>query len=379
MPSTTVTDTASDDGEASLSLSLGDIFAALSKHLRLLTLGPLAVGVAALGVSFLIPPTYTAKTTFLPPQQQQSGAASALASLGALASIAGASAGIKSPAEQYVALMQSTTVEDRLVDRFKLMQVYDVKFRSDARKELEKNVRIAVGKKDGLISVEADDESPQRAADLANAHIEELRRMASGLALSEAQQRRVFFESQLQQVRAQLTEAQLALQGSGFNASALKAEPKAAAEGYATLRAQATAAEVRLQVLRQQLADGAPEIQQQQAVLSALRSKLAQSELGSSDRSQGPDYISRYREYKYQETLFDLYARQFELARADEAREGALIQVIDPAAPPERKSRPKRGLIAIFATLASLLLLGNIVLILELKRRAADKQLELTT
>lgn len=376
MQSTSVTGTANHEGEAGP--SLGDVLSVLFAHRKLLSLGSLTVGLAALGLSFLIPPSYTAKATFLPPQQQ-GGAASAIASLGALASLAGASAGIKSPAEQYVALMQSTTVENRLVDRFKLIEVYDVKLRSDARSMLEKNVRIGVGKKDGLISVEADDTSPQRAADLANAYVEELRRMASGLALSEAQQRRVFFENQLQQVRTRLTDAQQALQAGGFNASALKAEPKAAAEGYAALRAQATAAEVRLQVLRQQMADGAPEIQQQQAVLSALRARLAQSEIGGGDHTEGPGYISRYREYKYQETLFELYARQFEISRADEAREGALIQVIDPATPPERKSKPRRGVIAIFATLAALFVLACLVLFRDFKLRAAGNHAEMTT
>jgi uncharacterized protein involved in exopolysaccharide biosynthesis len=340
------------DGE----ISLLDLALPLAEHLKLLILGPLLIGLTALGIAFVIPPTFTAKTVFLPPQQQQSSASAALSQLGALAGIAGGAAGIKSPADQYVALMQSTTVTDRLIERFKLMEVYESDYRFEARKELAKNVRIAAGKKDGLITVEADDTDPQRAADLANAHVEELRLLTSQLSLTEAQQRRAFFEVQLQQTRDRLTKAQQKLEASGFNPGALKAEPKAAAEGYAKLKAELTAAEVRLQTLRRGLVDSAPEVQQQQTLAGALRSQLNALER-SSDLGGGSEYISKFREFKYQETLFELFSRQYEMARLDESREGALIQVVDVGQVPEWKSKPKRGLIAVAATLASLLLL----------------------
>lgn len=345
------TETIVQDDE--LGLSLSDVVNALRVHLKLLIFGPLAVGVLAFGVATLISPTFTASTTFMPPQQAQSSAASALASLGALGGLAGNMAGVSNPGERYVALLQSVTLSDRIVDQFKLMDVYGFKFRVDTRKELARNVRIGLGKKDGLISVEVDDKSPQRAANLANQYVEELRRLTASLAVTEAQQRRLFFEKQLQTSRDQLVQAQQALQASGFNPGALKAEPKAAAEAYARLKAETTSAEVRLQVLRGSLADGTPEVQQQQAALAALRGQLARSERAS-DSTDGPDYVSKYREFKYQETLFELYARQFELARIDESREGALIQVLDVATPPEKKSKPRRGIITISAMLTAL-------------------------
>jgi uncharacterized protein involved in exopolysaccharide biosynthesis len=337
-------------------ISLRDLVQPLLTHWKLLVVGPLLAGSAALGITFLIAPAFTARTSFLPPQQQQSAAAAAIASLGGLAGLAGSAANIKSPADQYVALMQSVTVEDRIVDQFKLLEVYDQKLRVDARTVLEKQVRIAVGKKDGLISVEVDDESPARAAAMANQYVEELRRLTSVLAVSEAQQRRAFFERELTQTRDRLTKAQQVLQGSGFNPGALKAEPRAAADGYARLRAEVTAAEVRLMTLRSTRAEQAPELQQQQATLSALRAELARSEQAT-QVTGGPDYISKYREFKYQETLFDLFSRQYELARVDESREGALIQVLDQALPPEKKSRPKRGVIAVVTTFFALILI----------------------
>jgi len=360
----------SSEDEFDDSLSLLDLLLPLVESWKLWILGSMAIGLAALGIAFMLTPAFTARTTFLPPQQQQSGVASALASLGALAGLAGATAGIKSPADQYVALMQSVTAEDRLIDQFKLQDVYKSKYRFEARKELEQNTRIAVGKKDGLINVEVDDVSPQRAADLANAYVEELRRMTSVLAVSEAQQRRTFFEKELKDARDQLGKAQVALQASGFNVGALRAEPKAAAENYARLKAEVTAAEVRTQVLRGTLADSAPEVQRQLAQLTALRAQLARLEQAT-DASVGPDYVSKYREFKYRETLFELFARQYEIARVDESREGALIQVVDVAVPPEYKSKPKRLFIAVAATLLSLLLLGMYILVRHFWRENA--------
>ena len=352
------------------SLSLLDIAIPLVEHWKLWILGSLAVGLVALGMAFLLTPMYTARTSFLPPQQQQSGMASALASLGGLAGLVGVAGAIKSPADQYVALMQSVSAEDRLIDQFKLMQVYESDYRFEARRELERSTRIAIGKKDGLISVEVDDVSPQRAAELANAYVDELRRMTSVLAVSEAQQRRVFFEKELKDARDQLARAQQELQASGFNVGALRAEPKAAAESYARLKAEITAAEVRTQVLRGSLADSSPEVQRQLAQLSALRAQLARLEQ-TADANVGPDYLTKYREFKYRETLFELFARQYELARVDESREGALIQVVDIAVVPEYKSKPKRLLIVVAATILSLLLLGMFILVRHFWRETA--------
>ncbi len=333
-----------------------DVILLLLQHRWLLLLGPLVAAAAAVALTFAMRPTFTARTSFLPPQQAQSAAATALASLGALSGLVGASGNVRTPADQYVALMQSVTVADRLIDEFKLMQVYEERFRSETRDELAKRVRIAVGKKDGLISVEVDDTDPQRAAAIANRHVDELRRLSSQLALTEAQQRRVFFESQLGLTRDLLTQAQQSLQASGFSSGALRAEPKAAAEAYARLKAEVSAAEVRLQVLRRSLADGTPEVAQQLSVLAAMRSELARLQ-SSESASQGPDYVGRYREFKYQEALFELLARQYELARLDESREGALIQVLDTAVAPEKKSKPRRGMVAATTAVVTLMLL----------------------
>ncbi len=334
-------------------ISLLDLLQVVVDNLRLLVLGPLAVGLAALGFSFTIPPTYTAKTQFLPPQQQQSAAASMLASLGALGGLAGAATGLKNPSDQYIAFMKSVSVQDALIERFKLLDRYQAQTKTDARAALSGSSRFASGK-DGLISVEVDDKEPQFAAQLANAHAEELQKLLGRLAVTEAQQRRVFFEKQLALAKDNLVKSELALKSTGVNSSALKSSPAAAVEAVARLRAGISAQEVKIASMRGYLTEAAPAMKQALTELLALREQLAKAERDELPQAAGQgDYVARYRDYKYHETLFELFAKQFELAKVDEAREGAVIQVLDVAQAPERKSKPKKALIATIATLAS--------------------------
>lgn len=323
------------------------------------------MGALAFGSAFLMPPTYTAKTVILPPQQQQSSLSSALGSLGALAGFAGGMAGIKSPAEQYIALLSSETVSDRIIAQYELAQVYDEKYRSDVRKKLLKSVAFTAGKKDSLITIEVDDRDPDRAAKMANSYVEQLRLMSNGLALSEAQQRRKFFEEKLQETKEALTRAQVSLQGSGFNPGAIKAEPKAAAEAYSRLRAEAVAAETRLKALSSTFVESSPEVRSQAAVLSSIQAELAKLE-SSQTQGNDSDYVGKYREFKYQETLFDLFAKQYELARVDEGREGGLIQIVDPAQVPDKPAKPKKMALAILG-----LLMGALFSSIHVVRKSA--------
>jgi tyrosine-protein kinase Etk/Wzc len=340
-----------DDDE----VSLLDLLQTIVDNLRLLVLGPLAVGLTALGISFLVSPTYTAKTQFLPPQQQQSAAASMLASLGSLGGLAGAVGGIKNPADQFLAYMRSVTVQDTLIERFKLQERYEAKTKTDARLALKENVRAASGK-DGLISVEVDDKDPSFAAELANAHVEELGKLLGKLATTEAQQRRLFFEKQLTQAKEKLIQSEIDLKSTGVSGSVLKSNPASAIAAVASLQAGVTAQEVKLGAMRGYLAETAPEFKQALNELANLKAQLSKQEKDtpahSSMTAQG-DYVSKYREFKYNETLFELFAKQFEIAKVDEAREGAVIQILDAAQPPERKSKPKKAIIGIIATLAA--------------------------
>lgn len=334
-------------------ISLLDLLQTIVDNLRLLILGPLVVGLAALGISFAVPPTFTATVKFLPPQQQQSAAASMLASLGGLGGLAGAAAGLKNPSDQYLAFMKSNSVQDALIERFKLDERYQAKFKEDARAALTGSTRATSGK-DGLITVQIDDKDPKFAAELANAHVDELQKLLARLAVTEAQQRRAFFEKQLGQVKEKFTEAEQALRATGVSSSVLKSNPTSALAAVAGLKAQVTAQEVKVGAMRGYLADTAPDFKQAMTELANLRAQLAKQEKDEPAATAGQgDYVAKFREFKYQETLFELFAKQFEMAKVDESREGAVIQVLDAAQPPERKSKPKKALIAIIATLAA--------------------------
>lgn len=356
-------------------LSLLDLALVLAENLKLLVVVPLAAGVVALVIGFLTSPTYTATARILSPQQQQTGGAALAVQLGALAGLVGGAAGIKNPADQYVALLKSRTVYDAIIRRFDLTALYESRYLEDTRKTLDGRVRVFAGVKDGIISIEVDDRDPVRAADMANGFVDELRKLTNTLAVSEAGQRRLFFETQLKQAKDNLTKSEVALRGSGISEATLKTVPQAQLEALARLKAQIAAQEIKLASLRTYMTDSNPDLRVGLQELSALRAELAKAEQSSSAgaKGEGAEYIAKYRDFKYHETLFELMAKQYELARLDEAREGIVIQVVDAAQPPERKSKPRRALTAILATIAVGFLMIIVVFIRHGFRRAAAR------
>jgi tyrosine-protein kinase Etk/Wzc len=333
-------------------ISILDLLQVVADNLRLLVLGPLLIGLLALGIAFTVPPTFTAKVQFIPPKQQQSSAAAALSDLGILGGAAGAIAGVKNPADQYAALIKSKSVADALIEQFNLMKRYDEKYRTDTRKVLADNTRVVVGAKDGLISIELDDKDAETAADIANSYVVELRKLLNRVALTESQQRRMFFERMVGETKTNLVKAELALKSSGVDSSALKLSATSSLEGVARLRAQISVQEVKLAAMRGYLAETAPEFKLALNELAALKSQLSKADKDDGASGGQSDYVARFREFKFQEALMTLYLKQFEVARVDESREGAVIQVVDAAEKPERKSKPKKGLVAVIATLA---------------------------
>ena len=341
------TDTPEED-----EISLLDLLQVVVENIKLLVLGPLAIGLTALGLAFVIPPTFTATTVIMPPQQQQSGAAMMLQSVGALGGLAGAATGLKNPNDQFVSMMKSDFVADELITRFDLLKRYDVDYKVDARKKLEEKSNIKTGK-DGLITIEVDDLDPVTAAQIANAYPEALSKLLKRLAVTESQQRRLFFEKQVQDTTDKLNAAQLALEASGVDISALKTNPEASIKATAELQALVTAQEVKLGAMRGYLTEAAPEFKLAQTELFALQAQFAKRQKNQpSSKGKDADYIAKYRDFLYYSTLFEMFSKQYVLAKVDEAREGAVIQVVDKATPPERKSKPKKALVATLSALA---------------------------
>ena len=346
-------------------INLLDLLQVIADNLRLLILGPLAVGLTALGFSFQITPTFTATTTFLPPQQLQSSAASVWQSLGGLGGVAGFATDVKNMGDQYIAFTESRTVKDALIEKFGLLARYKVELLDDARMQLGGRTKIT-SNRSGLIVVQVDDFDPKMAAEMANEYVEELTRLLGRLALTEAQERRAFFEQQLKKARDGLTTAEVALKATGISESAVKASPTAAVGVVASLMAQVAAKEVQISAMRGYLTDGAPDFKRAQSELAALRNQLARIDKDNTSTNGGSDYVAKYRDFKYYETLFELMGKQYEIARIDVSREGAVIQVVDKALPPERKSKPEKALIAVITTLAT----GFVLLLFVFMRQA---------
>ena len=373
---TTAQATLPEDDEISLidlAIALGEEKTTILKVTGLFT----AVAVV---VALLLPNIYTAKTVMMPPQQQQSGAASALASLGGLAGLAGAAAGIKSPDEMYVAFMQSEGLQKSIIEKLKLQERYDTKTIVDTRNKLKENVRISPDKKSGLISIEADDKDPEFSAQLANLHVDELRVLLGRLAVTDAQQRRMFYEQQIKKVQAELAEAEQSFRQakakSGMQVTAVLAETGVRAS--AELRGQIAAREVQMSAMSRFATAQNPDVQRLGRELSALRGQLAKLEQGSgvveTSTPLQQQAVKAYRDVKVQEAMLEVLIKQYELARVDEAKEGPLLQQLDIATAPERKSKPKRVLMVVLAVITGMFLGLLLVFVRGAMRKSVETE-----
>lgn len=361
-------------------ISLLDLLIVLAVRRRTIFLVTAACAVLSLVVALILPKSYTASVVLLPPQQNSSiGAAlaSQLGNLGSMAALAGSSLGIKNPDDMYVGMLKSRTVEDAMVRDFGLMQEYHERYLSVARKVFEHHATVDDSGKDGLIRISVEDHNPRRAAELANGYVSEFRHLSENLAITEASQRRLFFQQQLEQAKDNLANAEEALKQTEQTTGLIQLDSQARAliESAASLRAQVAAKEVQIQAMRTYATGENSQLIEAQQELDSLRTQLAK--LGGSEDSSsslivpkgkvpeaGLEYVRKLRDVKYYETIFDILARQFEIAKLDEAKEGALIQVVDAAIPPDRKSSPKRALIVLFSTAVGLFL-GILIALLQ--------------
>lgn len=359
------------------SLSFIDLMIILAKHKKLIILFPFAAAVFALAISFAVPKVYRANTKLLPPQQAQSGAAALLSQLGGVAG-ALASSGLKNPAEMYVGILKSRTIADKLVEKFKLKEIYEAEFQDLARKELEGNTFISTGK-DGIITIEVQTEDPKMSAGIANAYVEELVKLTQGLALTEAAKRRLFFEKQLENAKNSLAASEVALKN-GLDTHGLisvDADSRAFVETVGRLRATISAKEIQIRSMSAFVTSNNQDYRRAQEELGSLKNELAKLENGrpGADREgtknrEGLNNVKIARDVKYYQMLYELLAKQYEAARLDEANDSAVIQVLDPAEVPERKFGPKRAVITLLTGLLAFGLAISLAFLLEGKQRA---------
>lgn len=341
--------------QGSAFIALLVILARRKKMIFWVTLG---FAVIACIVSLVIPPEYAATVVLLPPQQGSS-LSSALGDLGglsSLASLAGSALGGKSTQDMYVSMLKSESVEDSVIQKYGLLQQYHKKYFYDARKKLEWHTTIDGSKKDGLIRLSFEDHNPARAADIANGYVEILRGLSQHLAITEAAQRRVIFEQQLDKSKIDLANSEEALKQTQLSTGFVQidSQSRALIETAARIRAEIVAKEVQIQSMQTYAGEGNPDLQEQQQQLAGLRSQFNQL-VGSNGSSPDDlflskgnvpeaalEYARKLRDLKYNEAVFEVLAKQLEIAKIDEAREGGFLQIVNPALTPERRSFPRR-------------------------------------
>ena len=332
----------------------------LAKNKKNIIFVPIIAAVFSAGMSLLIPNKYTASSQVLPPTSQSNSSALLAQVGGGLGGLASGALGLKNPNEIYIGMLQSRTIQDNLLERFKLQEVYKSKLKSDARKILNDVSKIAANK-NGFIVIEVEDKDPKLAAALTNAYVEELQSLSKVLAVTEASQRRLFFEKQLLQAKENLNAAEIGLKELQKKTGIIQlaGQAEAVIRSTSELKARIATKEVELGAMRVFATTSNPNYVRVEHELLGLRAQLKKMEIGlnqgegdisvstSNVPEAGLEYVRHLRDVKYYESMFELLAKQFELAKIDEAKQGSVIQVLDSAVVPDNKSSPGRFVIII--------------------------------
>lgn len=341
-----------------------DYLIILAKHSRMIIYATAAVTLLTYLVLFILPNKYTAVSRMLPPQQNMTLSSQLLSNLGAGISplngpggrdMAASLLGLKVPADIYLAMLNCDSIADRIIARFNLMKLYNEKYPEDVRKTLRKKANISLGGKNVIISIEVTDKDATRAAEIANAFIDELDKLLQRLAHQEASDRMVFLEKERVQATLNLTKAEETLRTFSEKNSVLQmdAQTRGAIEYIARLRGEIDAKEVQIQVLRQQATPFNYDVVRLETESKGLKEKLRAAETqyaecvsdvcfpSSKAPGIGLEYLRLVRETKFQESLYLLYVRLVEVARMDMARNFSVIQVLDPGIPPQKRSNQR--------------------------------------
>lgn len=344
-----------------------DVLMELMAH-RLLIGGVVVfAAVAAFSVVSVIPSRYTATAVIMPPQQAQSLSAALMGQLSSLTGLGGSAQlmGMKSPSDLYIGILEGRTIADAVIERFRMKEIYGKSSMMETRKALADHTAIGA-RKSGLIEISVEDKDPKRAAAIANAFVEELQKQNGRLAVTDASQRRLFFEREMEAQKSALAQAESALKAAQEKSGMIQPAGQAEAiiRAQAQARAELAGLEVQAQAMSTYATDENPQIKVLRSEQAAVREQLRQLEgraggAGSALISSGNlptaglEYMRRLRDVKYHEALFELLAKQSEAARLDEAKSAPVLQVVDSAVVPDRKSWPPRALLSVAAALVA--------------------------
>jgi len=343
-------------------IDLLDLALVLVKHKRLIIGTAFLAGLVALILGFIMTPIYRAETHLVPPQLL-TGQSSAVLSPG-LRSIASqfGFGNVATPADLITGIVKSRTIIDRIIDKFDLMNYYNAKNRDNARKTLSEVTSAKVDEKSGLITVAVEDKDPALAADITNAFVAELQDMVQNLAITQVSQQRLFLENQLKRAHHNLIQAEEDFQKYQMESGLLNVDVQTQAlmDSIARIQAQIAVKEVELKAAKTYATVQNPQVKRLQAELAGLKGELKKLEAKAGGGPNpipvfkeipkaGIEYARKLRDLKFQETLYETLLKQYQAAVMAEASEGLVIQVVDPAVPPELKVKPQRKLMIIVA------------------------------
>lgn len=345
-----------------------DLLLVLVNHKKMILVTCVVTFVLACGAMLLMPNIYTATAKILPPQEDKGGLGAMLGGMGDLASLAGVSVGGGS-GDLYVSMLQSRTVADAIIDRFDLKTRFEWETRSGAYNALAAKLNVALEMKDGIIEVSVDDKDPHLAADMANAFVEELQKLNVAINLNSAGRQRKFLEDRLTMVKKDLIKAEEGLKGFQETNKAFRIadQAKAIIEAISKLKGALAGKEVELGVLLSYQTEQHPQVKGLKEGIAQIKDQLRKLERSppgkkvsgdtfiatSAVPELGVQYGRLLREFKVQETLFELLTKQYEVAKIDEAKNTSTIQVLDPAFVPDRKSKPKRSFVVLLLTVVA--------------------------
>ena len=346
-------------------LSLLDYLKVIIKHRKMIAIIVFVVTAATAGYSLTLPNIYTAKAKILPPQQQ-AGLLSSAMMQGALAAMGGGDIlGESKTAKLYMEMFKIESLRDPIINRFKLQEVYEKKYREDVYKAMNKTVTVIAGK-EGIITISVDDKDPRRAADIANAMVDELKKLTTSLSMTGAVNSKGFLEVRIAEAKADLASAETNLKAFQSKYKTLDTSQQASlsASASAQLAAQLTGQEIQLGILRRTYADSSQEVKALNRSIAVLKDKIGRIQSGAGTDAlpgfeqmpeRGQEYLHLMRKFKSSEAVYEMLAKQYEVAKLNAENDVSSIQVIQKALVPERKSKPSRLKLVTIALYLSLL------------------------
>lgn len=349
------------------SIDMARLLRAVWRGRKKILLIALSTACAALIVLLLLSNEYTSTASFIPPSNNASSSSAMLAQLSSIGGGLLGSGMTKSPSELYIGILKSVSVQDALIARFHLNDIYHQKKPSLTRKRLASASNFEADPKSSIVTISVTAKNPELARNLVTGYLETLRETNIRLALTESSQRRMFYTEQLAREKDALANAEVDLKRTEEKSGLIAPTGQTAEriQSEAQLRAQLTAREVQLASLRNRASDENVEVIQLRSEIAALQQHISEFQRGNGGGDTFPstakipeiqmDYIRKEREVKYHETLFEILARQYEAARLDESHEPPMVQVLDEASYPDMKSGPHRMLLTLMAFIVGLL------------------------